>query len=86
MRVILKANFICCSEIKTKENNVFYRASLLSGDDKVDIGFNPETMPIYYELNQLKRFEEVELECNISLYNGKMYIDPVMPDKQALPK
>lgn len=86
MRVILKGNFIGCNEIKTKENNVFYRASVLSGDDKVDIGFNTDTMPIYYEMSQLKRFDEIELECNISMYNGKMYIDPVMPDTRALEK
>lgn len=86
MVAVIKANFISCSEIRTKDNNVYYRASLLSGDDKVEIAFNPNTMPIYHELNQLKRFQEVELECNISLYNGKLYIDPVMPENPALPK
>ena len=86
MIAIIKGNFISCNEIKTKDNNVYYRASILSGDDKVEIGFNPSTMPIYYELNQLKRFQEVALECSISMYNGKMYIDPIIPDRPELSK
>lgn len=86
MIAIIKGNFISCNEIKTKDGTVYHRASILSGDDKVEIGFNSSTMPIYYELNQLKRFQEVELECSITVYNNKLYIDPVMSDNRSLPE
>lgn len=86
MRVILKGNFVSCSEITSrKTGEVFYNATILSDDDNVRLSFDNATMPIYHELKKLKRFQEVELDCTISFYQGNMYVNPVMPDT-ALPE